>query len=223
MIEHENPEHNVQGRKYPAAARKSQEPGQDRYIPVKTSDLRLTLRLVHPLSREFSVYGTDKAVRRAREWALDHHYYKLDTGHACAHSLYLMRCPKFGNCLPYADHTQVWVPAPDFSDFGRYSGAPEPFILTQPYRGRLGLTGSKAGSSVEPSDLPAEITAYAAAHGLNVDVYPQDDWYNPGSCLPIRLTTNGDGHVQFPLETEALSLMCAWRDDWPETIPEWLR
>jgi len=40
---------------------------------------------------------------------------------------------------------------------------------------------------------------------------------------PARLDKHQNGVTAFPLTTETLSLMCAWRDDWPETVPEWLR
>lgn len=207
-IKYEHPAWNIQGRQYPVNPRRSPEPDLERYRPVKTTDLKPEIRLVHPLSREFSVYGGNDAQRRAREWALLHRYYLLDSAPLCAHALYLMHCPNMGRgCLPHADHTQVWVPAPDFSQFERHSGAAPPFILTQPYR----------------SEIPAEITAYAAAHGLVVNTWTRDAWYYPGQCIAIRLTAGGTDYTAWPLETEALSLMCAVRDDWPETIPEWLR
>lgn len=87
----------------------------------------------HVLYRHWGKDGKD-ALRRAREWALRRRYYLLDSVPACAHAFYRMRCPNIiSKCLPYADHTEIWVPAPDFSDFERHSGAPAPFILTQPY------------------------------------------------------------------------------------------
>lgn len=206
-IEDESPCWNVQGRKYPGAPRQSHEPGLERYSPITDRDLVPELRLVHPLSREFSLYGGGDTMLRVRKWALGNRYYLLDSGYKCAHDLYRMRCPQFGKCLPGADHTQTWVPAPSFSDFTRRSGADEPFILTQPYC----------------DALPDGMREYAAAHCLDIDSYPFDAWYNPGHCTPFRLTPLHNGHALFPLATECLSLMCAWRDDWPEEIPEWLR
>jgi hypothetical protein len=120
-----------------------------------------------------------------------------------------MDCPNLGSCIPGADHTQVWVPAPDFSRFERHSGAEAPFILTQPYR-------------PASDEAQAEMTAYAVAHGLVTDTWASDAWYNPGECTAIRLTADDKGYVSWPLATEALSLLCAWRDDWPDDIPEWL-
>jgi hypothetical protein len=226
-IEHENPQGNIQGRVFQAPPRKSPEPGTDPYVPVRTRDLRPDLELIHPLSREFSVYGGGDTVRRAREWALNRRYYLLDGLPACAHAFYLMRCPNAGRCIPHADHTQVWVPAPDFSRFETYSGAEPPFILTQPYRGSLPEgdedDAPAAGLPGQAIRLPAEVTAYAAAHGLGAETWISDAWYYPEHCVPVRLTPHGGGYVSFPLETETLSLMCAWRDEWPEAVPEWLK
>lgn len=224
-IKNENPECNKQGREYPAQPRQSPEPGTDRYPPVTNNDMHPEVRLVHPLSREFSVYGGDDTVLRARKWALAHQYYLLGgSSPLCAHALYRMHCPNTGRCFPRADHTQVWIPAPDFSRFEIRSTAAPPFILTQPYYDSLGLDypGDEIRSWPESrSDIPAETASYAAAHGLDAESFSSDAWYYPGNCMPIRLTSS-TRHTQWPLEAETLRLMCAWRDEWPETVPEWL-
>lgn len=224
-IQHENPEHNIQERVYDASPRESLDPGTDKYLPITTRDLRLSVKLVHPLSQEFWVYGGDDTLRRAREWALARHYYLLDSGPRCAHVFYLTECPNGGGvgCLPLSDHTRVWVPALDAGDFNYVSRSASPFILTQPYKETL------------DERIPADLSSYAKAHGLDVATYdsasvspdpfsqlPVDyDWYYPGRCVPIRLSPL-QNNTMWPLEIETTSLMFAWRDDWPEKVPEWL-
>ena len=222
-IQDENPSCNINERQYRTVTRESPEPGFDRYTPVTSRDLGPDIRLVHPLSRKFSVYGGNDTLRRAREWALRNRYYLLDSGPVCAHAFYLMRCPNVGKrCLPHADHTQVWVPAPDFSDFEHRSGAAAPFILTQPYYDALPDTGDDDDAGIPEGSglaalapeygIPAAIMVYAAAHGITAESWRRDDaWYYPEHCMPIRLTADGRGMTAFPLETETLSLMCAWR------------
>ena len=62
-IKHENPEHNIQGRDYAGNPRKSPEPDQDPFPPL-IYDLKIAVRLIHPLSRAFGIYGGDDAVAR---------------------------------------------------------------------------------------------------------------------------------------------------------------
>lgn len=227
-IEDEHPKWNIQGKRHQALPRENPEPGFDKYRPIATRDLKPDIRLVHPLSSEFSVYGGDDTLRRAREWALRNRYYLMGSGPVCAHVFYLMECPNAGSrCLPCADHTQVWIPAPDFRDFERHSGAGAPFILTQPYLSSLPDDETAAVNGISSmtgsTRIPAEMAAYATAHGLILDSYPWDAWYYPDHCVPIRLSADNRRIAVFPLELEALSLMCTWRDDWPETVPEWLQ
>lgn len=110
--------------------------------------------LVPPGSDDFHVYGGADTVRRAQEWALTHRYL-LYQGPAekCVHGLYRMDSCTFPACRSVGmDHTQIWV-----QHDGR--GA---FLLTHPY----------------VDEIPESLRVYAHMHGLGIDSYPFDRWYN---------------------------------------------
>jgi hypothetical protein len=163
------------------------------YHPITSGSIFPAIKLVHPLSKDFLVYGDKDTVARAKSWALGFRYYLLDNDGICAHALYRMHCPDFGQCLPEADHTQVWVPSPDFSCFERFSGAESPFILTHPYKGALG------SQDADDNGIPLSVRAYAAAHCLEAQSLVFDEWYSPGHELAIRLTPKSKMHT-CPLE-----------------------
>jgi hypothetical protein len=218
-IKTENPRWNIQERVRDSSLR----PGAEKYLPIPVGPADLSLRLIHPLSTEFLVYG-GKTRRRAQEWALAKRVYLLEYGR-CAHDMYLTLCPNMiGNgCNPGADHTQMWVPAPEADQPERFSDSDPPFILTQPHADRAEYVHTAvnidwdskeffdAAYPLNDAKLPGELVTYATAHGLDATTFFSDAWYNPGNCVPIRLTPR----VQTPLHAEALSLMCAYRDEWP--------
>lgn len=161
------------------------------------------LRLIPPLAPEFSLYGGEDTVRRAREWALWHRYLLADLVPACAHGLYLMRsCPR-STCKTHfrqLDHARIWIPAQPRPSFAR------PFILAHPYA----------------NEITKETQGYARAHGLLASPppdrpYPEadDGWYGDGT-LPIRLIVGGDWPM-WPIEEAAAVLLhgepVAWPDD----------
>src|SRR6266516_6508304 len=118
------------------------------------SQERDDLKLIPPLAAEFWLYGGEDTVERARRWALDGHCVLAEGIPACAHGLYLMAsCPGPSGCrnhFPQLDHARIWIPAPPGVDR-------RPFILSHPYS----------------SEIEAATQAYADAHGLDVESYPE--------------------------------------------------
>ncbi len=83
-----------------------------------------TIRLIHPLSTEFHVYGDDES--HCQEWAVARKLMLVGGVASCAHGLYSMStCP--AGCWNQIglDHTSVWARAD-----GRRA---DPFVLTHPY------------------------------------------------------------------------------------------
>ena len=157
-----------------------------------------SIKLVPPLAKEFSIYGSPEIMERARKWALRNRLVLVEGAPTCAHGMYgLQICPTLVDCHNFGlDHTQLWMegdPGPDLQ---------RPFLLTQPY--------------VE--DIPDKLRAYAGAHGLNVSSYPQDDWYGNGT-LPIRLEVD-DGTPLLPIELEVYPHLVAYPIAWPDDDEE---
>jgi len=165
------------------------------------------LKLIPPLAPEFTVYGDEDTIERAREWALDGHFLLAEGVPACAHGFYMLRaCPLIGSdcggVQGWMDHTHLWVPA---NDQGFEHVFDRPFLLTAPY-----------GTD---DTIPAAAYAYGQAHGLEVFSVPMSDgWYAPGAALPIRLTAHDLGQL-FPLEREVAEILRAWPVEWPERDP----
>jgi hypothetical protein len=169
-------------------------------MPSKPRQQALTeprsLVLIPPLAEEFSLYGGDDVVARARAWALDHQYLLADQVPSCAHGLYLLSdCPR-SSCRRFSqlDHARLWVPA-------RAVGEREqPFLLSHPYSDRI----------------EDETRTYAEAHGLGVGSFPEfgDDWYGSGT-VPIRLTVPDDWPL-WPIEATAVILLDTQPVQWPD-------
>jgi len=148
-------------------------------------------RLVPPLAKEFSVYGTPDVVERARQWALDHQLLLFDgSADRCVHGLYRMHmCAAQAACNDAdLDHTQIWVT----------HDARGAFLLTQPYTNRI----------------PAATAAYARAHGLDVESYSFDGWYGSGT-LPIRLSIPNNWPL-WPIERDAVVVLHTQPIRWPD-------
>lgn len=155
------------------------------------------LRLIPPLAEEFEVYGGDGTVERARDWALDGRYVLAVGVPGCAHGLYLMAsCPGSTCCrnnFSQLDHVNLWIPAPEHARTQR------PFLLSHPYA----------------DEIRDSTRLYAAAHGLDMESYPEfgDDWYGHGT-VPIRLTIPRDGPL-WPVEAKAAVLFRTQPVAWP--------
>jgi hypothetical protein len=146
--------------------------------------------LVPPGSDDFEVCGGADTVHRAQQWALAHRYL-LYRGPAqtCVHGLYRMDSCTFSACTSVGmNHTQIWL-----QHDGR--GA---FILTQP----------------RADEIPESLRTYANMHGLRVDSYPSDGWYND-KARPIRLTIPDDWPL-WPIERDAAVLLHTQPIIWPE-------
>ncbi len=147
-----------------------------------------TIRLIHPLSTEFHVYGDDEP--HCQQWAVARKLMLVSGVARCAHGLYSM------NCCPAAcwgeigfDHTTMWT---------QTDGLASPFILTQPY----------------VKEIPAVMFAYAAHHGLTVEVSEGDGWYRHGS-LPIRFDMNGSASAfAWPLQAKIAQLLALYPPRW---------
>lgn len=165
---------------------------------MNCNSLHSNLRLIPPLSDDFVVYGGVDTIRRARAWALRHHYLLVEGVSRCAHGLYtLASCP--GRCLglvPDLDHVNMWVPDSPAS-VGR------PFLLSHPY-----------------SDKIADVThIYARSHGLNLDSYKDDGWYGHDT-IPIRFDVPASWPV-WPIEAESIVMLYAQPVKWPEEVVEY--
>lgn len=174
---------------------------------LRTIDVRPVLKLIPPMSTEFTVYGGAEIVERARAWAFAGRYILVTGVPACAHGMYLMgMCPTRSapKCCQAFDHTTLWIPdrAAHFVD--------RPFLLTQPY--------TKA--------IPESAAIYARAHGLDVDSLPHmgDGWYQCGT-LPIRFTIPESWPV-WPIEREVAPMLNAcppiWPGDTTEETSQWI-
>jgi hypothetical protein len=158
---------------------------------------RDNLSLIPPLAEEFTLYGGDEIVARARKWALDHHFLLADGIPACAHGLYLLSsCPKLSTCrnsCRQLDHARIWVPA-------SHSFDDRPFLLVHPYA----------------NEIATETQFYANAHGLDVGSYREfgDSWYGSGT-IPIRLTIPANWPV-WPIEAKAAILLDTQPVAWPD-------
>lgn len=145
--------------------------------------------LIPPGSDDFMVYGGADTVRRAQEWALSRRYL-LYSGPAerCVHGLYRMDSCTFSICTSVGmDHTHIWV---------EHDGKGA-FLLTHPY--------------VEK--IPTLLRTYAEMHGLQVDSYQFDRWYDDGA-LPIRLTIPENWPL-WPIERDAVMLLHTQPIKWP--------
>lgn len=169
-----------------------------------TQEYRDNLKLIPPLAEEFTLYGGDDTVERAREWALGNRYLLADGIPPCAHGLYLMRrCPgeaRSRSCRAWfrqLDHARIWVPAMRSQSSDGETHLLRPFLLAHPY--------SKG--------VAAETRTYAEAHGLEAGTLPGDDWYGSGA-LPIRLTIQSA--QWWPIEARAASILAYWGGiSWP--------
>lgn len=171
---------------------------------LRTTDIRPVLKLIPPISDEFTVGCGDDIEVRARSWALKLHVLLVKGVPACAHGLYLMdMCPTGSNCCGAFDHTTLWMP--DRGPGSRLAANPpeRPFLLTQPYM--------KA--------IPPSATTYARAHGLRVSSWPKlDGWYGHGT-LPIRFSLP-ENWPMWPIEREAEAMFSARPVLWPEDSAE---
>jgi len=146
-----------------------------------------TIRLIHPLSTEFHVYGDDEP--HCQEWAVARKLMLVGGVANCAHGLYSMiSCP--ANCWwkVELDHTSVWT---------QTDGQVDPFILTQPY----------------VQEIPQAMTAYAAHHGLDVEVSEDDGWYGHGT-LPIRFDMKSAAAFAWPLQAKIAQLLTLYPPGW---------
>jgi len=159
--------------------------------PARSDWLRHDLALIPPLAKEFSVYGGDGTVARARDWALDGRYLLARGIPICAHGFYLLgTCPGRCSSQDFMDHANIWVPA-DLP-------AERPFLLSQPY-------GDEAPGAF----------AYAEAHGLNAQInYPGDNWYGSGT-IAVRISVPEDWPM-WPIEQLATVLLASQPVRWPE-------
>jgi hypothetical protein len=146
--------------------------------------------LIPPGSDDFEMYGTDEVVERARKWAFDQRYLLLDgSADRCVHGLYRMDVCTFSVCRSVGmDHTRIWVQ-------GDGRGA---FILTHPY----------------VDEIPDEMRIYARMHGLGIDSYQFDRWYND-SALPIRMTIPANWPL-WPIERDAALVLHTQPILWPD-------
>lgn len=174
------------------------------YESVDSSQVTENLRLIPPMADEFiAVGGSPETVERAMEWALRHRYYLAKSVAPCAHGLYAMHlCPSGAGMgcrnLAELDHANVWVPQTDME-----SGRSRPFILAHNYTSRR--------------DVSDKTFAYAQAHGLTVDVYPElDTWYGEGT-LPIRLSIP-HGWPLWPIERLSILLQHTHPVTWPGDV-----
>lgn len=154
-------------------------------------------QLIPPLADEFSVYGGDDVVERARSWALEDQCVLVEGVDLCAHAFYMMdMCPNTGTgCMGrWADHVNVWCRF-DQSKFGPRA---EPFLLMHPYL----------------DEIPKSVYKYAMPHGLYVSSDEHDGWYDE-SAIPIRLEPKQD-NIFWPLEKQLLMLYLTEPFSWPE-------
>jgi len=87
------------------------------------------------------------------------------------------------------DHTTMWTRTDRLAD---------PFILTQPY----------------VDEIPPRMVAYAAHHGLTVEVSEDDGWYGHGS-LPIRFDMNASSSAfAWPLQAKLAQLLALYPPRW---------
>ena len=145
--------------------------------------------LIPPGSDDFTVYGGTDTVRRARAWAFDQQVllYQGPAAH-CVHGLYRMDSCVIPACTSVGmDHTQIWVS----------HDARSAFILTHPY----------------VTEIPGPLRTYAEMHGLTVDSYRFDRWYDD-SALPIRLTIP-DNWPLWPIERDSAILLHTQPIAWP--------
>ncbi len=149
-----------------------------------------TIWLIHPLSTEFRVAGSDEP--NCQEWAVERKLMLVGGVANCAHGRYLMGCcPADCGDNIGLEHTSVWTQTD--------GQASAPFILTHPY--------------VE--EIPPEMTAYAAHHGLTVEVSEDDGWCGHGT-LPIRFDMNPASTSAFawPLQAKIAQLLTLYPPRW---------
>jgi hypothetical protein len=48
------------------------------------------------------------------------------------------------------------------------------------------------------------------------DLWTNDDWYNPGRTMPIRLTAANTGYVPWPLGSAAVVMTQSYPVSWPD-------
>ncbi len=152
-----------------------------------------SLKLIPPLSEEFSVYGNKDVVERARAWALKYHYVLAKGVPICAHGFYMMdMCPGVGVCHRFEqlDHVNMWVNVSE-------NGA-RPFLLSHPYSKEV--------------DAPTKF--YASAHGLVIDSHEDDGWYGQGT-IPIRMEL-ASGWPVWPIEAAVHTLLVTQPLEWPK-------
>ncbi len=148
------------------------------------------IRLIHPLSTTTGPPEVGSVQHSCRQWAVDQRLMLVGGVASCAHGLYSMStCP--AGCWNQIglDHTSVWARAD-----GRRA---DPFVLTHPY----------------VDEIPPEMIAYAAHHGLAVRVGEGDDWYGHGS-LPIRFDMLSDGQSAWPLQAKLSQLLALYPPRW---------
>jgi len=146
-----------------------------------------TIRLIHPLSTEFHVYGDEES--HCQEWAVDRRVMLVGGVARCAHGLYAMgSCPAVCGDNIGLDHTSVWT---------QTDGMVYPFILTHPY----------------VDEIPPKMLAYAEHHGLDARVWEGDGWYGHGT-LPIRLSMKSASMSAWPLQAKLAQLLTLYPPRW---------